>query len=183
MKWKRIMTKNKAELKDNVDAEIKPIDEISQLRSIVFGASEHKLIEQIEKLRISMEQSVALLDHNLSDKISIFQQNVDLKFSEMDKQISSIDKAHDDNELNIQKSLDNLHSEHEMFASATQQDIKNTNQLLDNEIAHIANNFEQQLKQLQIHSEGVSSELSSSKTDRKTLAKLLATMATNLEND
>lgn len=70
-----------------------------------------------------------------------------------------------------------------MFASATQQDFKNIEQALDNESQSLSRNFNVQLEQLKSHLESVSNELSSSKTDRKTLAKLLATMATNLEDD
>ena len=70
-----------------------------------------------------------------------------------------------------------------MFVSATQQEFKEVIQSLDNESNSLANSFDEQLKQLKIHLDKVSNELSSSKTDRKTLARLLATMATNLEND
>jgi hypothetical protein len=130
-----------------------------------------------------MEQSVSSLDQSLSKKISEFQQDVVLKFTEMDKRITFIDKAHDDNEANIQKSLDNLYSEHELFASATQQDFKEISESLGNESHNLTLNFDQQLKELKTHLEKVSHELSSSRTDRNTLAKLLATMATNLEDD
>jgi len=160
-----------------------PIDELSQLRAIVFGTAEQKLIEKITLLRKDMEQSLGSLEQTLSTKISDFQQNVELKFTEMDKRITFIDTAHDDNEAIIQKSLDNLYSEHEMFSSATQQDFKAINQALDNETNNLTVNFDQQLTQLKTHLEKVSTALTSSKADRKTLAKLLATMATNLEDD
>lgn len=168
---------------ENINAEVSPIDELSQLRAIVFGVAEQKLIEQITKLRSDMEQSVSSLDKSLSNKISELNQNVELKFTEIDKRITFMDKAHDDNESNIQKSLDNLYSEHELFASATQQDFKEINESLGNESHNLTLNFDQQLKELKAHLEKVSNELSSSKTDRKTLARLLATMATNLEDD
>ena len=76
-----------------------------------------------------------------------------------------------------------LSSEHEMFASATQQDFKNIEQALDTESQSLTRNFNDELAQLKVHLESVSNDLTSSKTDRKTLAKLLATMATNLEDD
>ena len=70
-----------------------------------------------------------------------------------------------------------------MFATATQQDFKAMEQALDSGSQTLSHNFNEQLDQLKTHLESVSKELSSSKTDRKTLAKLLATMATNLEDD
>jgi septal ring factor EnvC (AmiA/AmiB activator) len=164
-------------------SESAPIDELSQLRTIVFGAAEDKLLAQISTLRSDMEKSVESLEQRLSKKITDFQVDMEGKHGEIDKRISFIDKAHDDNETNIQQSLDSLYSEHEMFASTTQQDFKDLNQSLDNESSTLTSNFDQQLKQLKTHLEEVSKELTSSKTDRKTLAKLLATMATNLEDD
>ncbi len=177
------MANKKNEPIEKVSSEVPVIDELLQLRTIVFGAAELQLTEQVVKLRSDMEQSVALLDQSLSKKLTEFHQSVELKFTEMDRRITFIDKAHDDNEENIQKSLDNLYSEHEMFTSATQQDFKEINQSLDNESRNLTINFDQQLTQLKTHLEKVSDALSSSKADRKTLAKLLATMATNLEDD
>lgn len=177
------MADKKSEIKENITAEEKPIDELAQLRSIVFGTAETRLIDKIAILRSDMEKSIESLDQHLSKKISELKQSVEHKFGEIDKRLSFIDKTHDDNEANIQKSLNDLYSEHEMFASATEQDFKEVNQSLDSESNNLSNNFDQQLKQLHIHLEQVSNELSSSKTDRKTLANLLATMASNLEND
>jgi dGTP triphosphohydrolase len=177
------MANKKSDPIENTSVEITPIDELTQLRTIVFGAAEHRIIEQITTLRTDMEQSVNSLEQGLSKKINEFQQSVGLKFTEIEDRISFIDKAHDNNEANIQKSLDNLYSEHELFASATQQDFKEVTQSLGNESHNLTLNFDLQLKELKTHLEKVSNELSSSKTDRKTLAKLLATMATNLEDD
>lgn len=177
------MANKKNEPIEKNSSEVPVNDELSQLRAIVFGAAELNLTEQIIKLRNDMEQSVTSLEQCLSKRISEFQQNVDLKFTEMDKRITFIDKAHDEIEVNIQKSLDKLHSEHEIFESTTQQDFKEINQSLDNESHNLTINFDQQLTQLKTHLEKVSNALSSSKADRKTLAKLLATMATNLEDD
>jgi hypothetical protein len=177
------MANKKNEPKENITDEKAPIDELSRLRTLVFGAAEHKLIEQITSLRTDMEQSVDTLEQTLSTKLSGLQKHVELKLTEIDNRITFSDNAHDENEANIQKSLDNLHSEHEMFASATQQDFKAINQTLDNETNNLTINFEEQITQLQTHLEKVSTELSSSKADRKVLAKLLATMAANLEDD
>jgi chromosome segregation ATPase len=111
------------------------------------------------------------------------QENFTQQFADVEQRIQHLDKTHDENELVIQKDLASLASEHEMFASTTLQDFKNIEQALDNESQSLTRNFNDQLEQLKTHLESVSKELSSSKTDRKTLAKLLATMATNLEDD
>ena len=111
------------------------------------------------------------------------QENINKRFTELEQKLQLFDKNHDDNEASIEKNLASLSSEHEMFTSATQQDFKNIEQASDHESQLLTGNFNEQLEQLKTHLEAVSNELSSSKTDRKTLAKLLATMATNLEDD
>ncbi|GHE86409.1 hypothetical protein GCM10011501_14480 [Thalassotalea profundi] len=162
---------------------IDPVEELNQLRSIVFGAAEKNIYEQIAALTHKMEASISELNTKLTKRFDSLQQDIEQQFAEMDKRLSFIDKNHDDNEVNLQKHIDNLASEHEMFAAATQKDFTELNQSLDSESASLTNNFNEQLEQLKAHLDEVSNELSSSKTDRKTLARLLATMATNLEAD
>lgn len=175
---------NKKDVNENVQNKaIDPIDELSQLRSIVFGVAEKNIYEQIATLTNKMEASISALDTKQMEHINSLQKNVDRQFTEMDKRLSIIDKDHDENEINLQKNIESLASEHEMFATATQKDFTELNQSLDSESANLSNNFNEQLEQLKAHLDEVSNELSSSKTDRKTLARLLATMATNLEAD
>ncbi|GAA5142461.1 hypothetical protein [Thalassotalea piscium] len=158
-------------------------DELSQLRSIVFGAAEQSIYENITALSNKVDASLNALDTKFSDHIIRAQQVIDNQLNELDKRLSFIDKSHDDNEEMLKKDLKHLTSEHEIFATATQKDFTELNQSLDSESAALSANFHEQLEQLKAHLDEVSNELSSSKTDRKTLAKLLATMATNLEAD
>ncbi|MEL7400068.1 MAG: hypothetical protein AAFN68_05785 [Pseudomonadota bacterium] len=54
---------------------------------------------------------------------------------------------------------------------------------LGNEAQMLSDSIDKKVARLTSKLDNVSNELSSSKTDRKTLAHLLATMATNLEDD
>jgi hypothetical protein len=159
------------------------LGELDQLRKIVFGDAQQQLLEQLALLRSDMEKALHSQDHKFSVSLEKTQEDFTKKLEELDKRLQFVDKMHDDNEANIQKEHESLVSEYEMFTAATQQDFKNLEQSLDNESNSLSNNFNDQLEQLKNHLEVVSKELSSSKTDRKTLAKLLATMATNLEDD
>lgn len=173
--------KNKSEKEKQESSN--PLGELEQLRKIVFGDAQQQLLEQLASLRADMEKSLNEQDNKFSLRLNKAQESFNSQLEELDKRLQYVDKIHDENELNLQKEHDSLVSEHEMFAAATQQDFKNIEQSLNNESASISTNFNEQLEQLKNHLEGVSKELSSSKTDRKTLAKLLATMATNLEDD
>ncbi len=160
-----------------------PVDELQQLRQIVFGNAEQQLKEKISLTHAEMQKALSIQNESFSNRLTNFQQVIEQRFTELEQRLSLSDKTHEDNESVLQKDLANLASEHEMFATSTQQDFKSIEQSLDSESDSLSKSFNEQIKQLKSHLEGVSRELSSSKTDRKTLAKLLSTMATNLEDD
>jgi len=174
---------NHKNVKNTQQESVTPVDELTQLRQIVFGAAEQQLKKQITSTRSDMEQALNTQNINFTDRLDKMQENIAERFTDIEQQMQRSDKNHEDNEVNIRKDLSRLSSEHEMFATSTQQDLKTLEQALDSESQSITRNFSEQLEQLKIHLETVSDALSSSKTDRKTLAKLLATMATNLEDD
>ena len=176
------MPNKKDTSKEPLDTSIS-VSELDQLRQIVFGAASTKLSDQIALLRSDMEKALSTQQQKFSDNLASLKENVEQQFSEVENKLQFIDSSHDENEANLQKSIDSLASEHEMFATATQQDFKNIEEALGSESSSLSSNFNEQLEQLKSHLEDVSKELSSSKTDRKTLARLLATMATNLEDD
>lgn len=173
--------------KDTVEKEqldpTSPVGELEQLRQIIFGAAQQQLTTQMTTMHTELKQALTTQEQNFSERLDKMLNNIEQQFSSMDERIQFFDKTHDENEARLQKDLSSLASEHEMFATATQQEFKTMGELLDSESNTLSNNFNEQLEQLKMHLEHVSKELSSSKTDRKTLAKLLATMATNLEDD
>lgn len=159
------------------------IGELDQLRQIVFGDAQQQLVLKISTLRSDLEQALAAQDEKFSLRLEKMHEIISKQIDDLDKRLQFADNMHDDVEVSIQKEHANLVSEHEMFAAATQQDFKSIEQLLNNESSSLSSTFNEQLDQLKNHLEEVSKELSSSKTDRKTLANLLATMATNLADD
>lgn len=172
--------------KNNDEAQQEPakaLGELDQLRKIVFGDAQQAILLLISTLRGDMEKAFTEHEHKLSSRLNKMQNDFHQQIEDLGKKLNYVDKTHDDNETNLQKEHDNLVSEHEMFAAATQQDFKNIEESLNSESTTLSSNFNEQLEELKNHLEDVSKELSSSKTDRKTLAKLLATMATNLEDD
>lgn len=175
------MSNNKSVKKEAQNAT--PVNELDQLRQIVFGAAEQQLKQQLASVRSDIEQAIKNQNSSFNARLDTMQEDISQRFSDIEQQLQHADKAHENNEAVIQKDLANLASEHEMFATSTQQDFKTMEQSLNSESQLLTRNFNDQLENLKTHLEAVSKELSSSKTDRKTLAKLLATMATNLEDD
>jgi len=174
---------NKKNTNKDQQEPVNQLTELEQLRFIVFGEAQKKLDNQLNTLRNDLDKGLKTQQETFSDHLSKIKESTQRQFSDLETRLQRIDSTHDDNENNLQKCIDDMASEHEMFATATQQDFKNIEQSLDNESASLASHFNEQLEQLKIYLEEVSKDLSSSKTDRKTLAKLLATMATNLQDD
>lgn len=177
------MTNKKNNVKGDQSDTTPLLTELEQLRQLIFGDAQQQLMTQITTMHHELEKALKAQEQSFSERLSKMQENIEQQFSSVDQRILFFDKTHDEHEASLQKDLTSLASEHEILATATQQDFKNMEQSLDSESNALASNFHEQLEQLKAHLEGVSKELSSSKTDRKTLAKLLATMATNLEDD
>ncbi|SEL76319.1 hypothetical protein SAMN05216262_12112 [Colwellia chukchiensis] len=171
--------KNAKQETDNVA----PVDELTQLRQIVFGVAEQELSQQIATTHASLEQALKQQQLDFNERLAKMQDNIVQQIDKLEQKLLHVDKSHEQTEAIMQKDPADLSSEHEMFATTTQQDFKQIEQALDHESQTLSQTFNQQLEQLKTHLDAVSKELSSSKTDRKTLAKLLATMATNLEDD
>ena len=157
------------------------LGELDQLRQIVFGEAQQALVDKIETMRANFEKSLASQDQKFSNELVKMKESFEQQLATLDQRLQLFDKTHDEHEATIQKDLDNLASEHEMFATSTEESFKGMAETLNTESTSLSTSFNEQLTQLEAHLEEVSRELSSSKTDRKTLAKLLATMATNLE--
>lgn len=177
------MTNNKNNQQNKEPQVSEPENELNQLRQIVFGEAQKDLIAQIATLRSDMEQAIESQTKMFTATYNKMQESTEKQFLEIEHRIQHIDQTHDNNEVDLQKEISQLASEHEIFATATQQDFKNIELSLNNESSALSNNFNERIEQLKTHLEDVSKELSSSKTDRKTLARLLATMATNLEDE
>ena len=176
------MPNNKASQNEKTEIE-NEVSELDQLRHIVFGEAQNKILLEISNLRDNMKDSMNKLNEKFDANLAKLQSQTDQRFSQTSDRILLLDKTHDEAESTLQKEINQLASEHEMFATVTQQDFKNMEQSLDSESNLLSSDFNEQIQSLKEHLDAVSHELKSSKTDRKTLAKLLATMATNLEDD
>ena len=157
--------------------------ELSQLRQIVFGEAQAALEQQIVNLQRALDQGLSSLHAEFSDKLAKLQEASDKGFAEAEDRLQYVDKQHDNNEQQLQNAIDSLATEQDSFSIATERRLQELDDALDHEASRLSDEFKKQISALKTELEKVSLELHSSKTDRKTLAKLLATMATNLEDD
>ncbi|MCU4675695.1 hypothetical protein N7931_08630 [Catenovulum sp. 2E275] len=159
------------------------VDELTQLRQIVFGQAQAELEQKIANLQTSLDKGFSSLSADINHRFQKLNEQIDQNFAAMEDRIQYVDKQHEDKSDNIHTELNNLAAEHEMFAASTEKNLEQLNNELDKEANQLKDNFSHELEALKQQLNKVSAELSSSKTDRKTLANLLSTMANNLQDD
>lgn len=160
-----------------------PNSELAQLRNIVFGAAKTELETEIQRLRQEMQASFELSAKKLQQEMSEMQTALEEHVNKLDQRITWVDDQHDDRSTKLNTYADKIASELEMNTANNQQQDEEIQKRLDNEIELLSNKFTKQHNQTIDLLNQVKKDLNTSKTDRKTLARLLATVASNLETD
>ncbi|WP_293745658.1 hypothetical protein [uncultured Paraglaciecola sp.] len=104
-------------------------------------------------------------------------------FNQLDDKLALADQGQDEKAAELHTYADKISSELEMAEANSKQENDELHDRLDKEIKSLTVKFTDQLNQALEKLTQMSSDLNSTKTDRKTLAKLLATVASNLETD
>lgn len=170
--------------KDDIEkTTLSATEELATVRNILFGEAQSSLEKKLLNLQTSLDQGLSALKHDFSDKLKKMHENIDLSLTNIEERIQYVDNQHEDKSELLGDKLSALASEHEIFSTNTDKNLEALNGELDKETQQLSNGFSEQIETLKKELDKVSLELHSSKTDRKTLARLLATMANNLEND
>lgn len=168
---------------DKNGTEVAATSELQQLRDIVFGVAKAGLEEHIRQLEQTMLQTFHKAEQDYTSKITYLQSSLERKLQQLDDKLAGVDQHHDEKSAELANYTDKISSELEMAEAANKQDSDEIHTRIDKEISALGNKFSTQLSEALAQLNQVSSELNASKTDRKTLAKLLATVASNLETD
>ncbi|MEM0912650.1 MAG: hypothetical protein AAGJ37_16875 [Pseudomonadota bacterium] len=160
---------------------------LGQLREIVFGQAQRQLETGIDQLKLYMDQQFAALQQQNEDSAKAIHTTISKMRNEFQESLSKSNKENADQMLSLGRELDDaasrLSSEIEMSDNSGKDEAKQIHQRMDDEVTQLNKQFNEKVQQILSKLDAVTHELSSSKTDRKTLARLLATMATNLESD
>lgn len=157
--------------------------ELESLRDIVFGAAKRDIIQQISDLEHYTRDSFQAMQQTLDKNTQSLQSAMREGFTQLENKLILANQGQDDKAAQLHTYADKLSSELEMAEANNRQENDELHQRLDKEIQALTVKFTDQLDQTLENLTQVSKELNSSKTDRKTLAKLLATVASNLETD
>ncbi|MAD15577.1 MAG: hypothetical protein CL579_05780 [Alteromonadaceae bacterium] len=165
---------------DKIDKQ-NPATELAQLRQIVFGDAQQDLEQKIDQLGQSLQAQLKHLEQQTSRQFSQLQSALETHVHQLEDKLLNADKDQDAKASELFTLNKNLSSELEMAEAANKQETDEIHKRIDHDLATLSNKFSEQLKQALAQLTQVSNELNASKTDRKTLAKLLSTVASNLE--
>ncbi|NCP65088.1 MAG: hypothetical protein GW763_15350 [Paraglaciecola sp.] len=158
-------------------------NELATLRHIVFGAAKADIEQQLKTLTETMHERFNELEAKMAQQFQTQRIETDDALSQLGQQLALVDQSHEQKSAEIQSFADKLASELEMSDTSAKQDNDELHDRLDKEIKLLSDSFTAQLNSALEQLNQVSSELNNNKTDRKTLAKLLSTVASNLEID
>jgi enamine deaminase RidA (YjgF/YER057c/UK114 family) len=158
-----------------------PATELAQLRQIVFGDAQIALEQKIEQLGKTLQAQLKQHEQHTARQFTQLQTALESHVDQLELKLLNADKGQDAKANELFTLSKNLSSELEMVEATNKQENDELHKRIDQDIATLSNKFSEQLKEALAQLTRVSSELNASKTDRKTLAKLLSTVASNLE--
>lgn len=159
------------------------ISELATLRDIVFGAAKAQLENRLAELEKRMEESFQRAEERVNTHVQELSNAMKKGLDVLTEKVQSVDKYHEDKNTELLTYADKLSSELEMSDTTGRQEVDQLHTRVDTEVAQLTEKYDARFAEALDRLDQVTRELSSTKTDRKTLAKLLATMAINLETD
>ncbi|GMM72874.1 hypothetical protein MTsDn5_28260 [Alteromonas gracilis] len=160
-----------------------PTEELGQLREILFGQTNRAFRADLSALESRVNDSFTKLNAHLDNQFNDIRKLIDDQISELSNQLASANDNHSNVQEQLQNTTDKLQSELEIAEAAAKNDNDALEAHVVKELESLDNLFSKRHQELLEKLQQVTSDLSESKTDRKTLANLLSTMATNLATD
>ncbi|MEP0354229.1 MAG: hypothetical protein ABJH06_13470 [Paraglaciecola sp.] len=170
-----------ANKKSNVDSQSHLGSELDSLRDIVFGAAKNEIELRISALEQHTQDSFKKMELLVETNTKSLHTSMQDGFNQLEDKLALADQGQEQKSAELNAYADKISSELEMAETNNKQEADELHKRIDSEVNELTVKFNHQLEEALAKLTQVSSELNSSKTDRKTLAKLLATVASNLE--
>lgn len=159
------------------------LTEIDQLRQLVFGQAKIELDKKIDDLSQSLSSDIDMLQSQFNERFNAMSEQLKQQHEATLAIIEQTQHTQDDNKAELIEANKQLHSQLEMAENAGRDDAEAIHKRIDSEVSQLDASLQQGLQEMLECLDKVTKELSSSKTDRKKLARLLSTMATDLETN
>ena len=177
------MTKKTSDHSPTAKTQDNPQDSSEKLlaiRDLLFGEQVNSLKENITSLNTSLNEKIKQLEKVLELKTASIEAQIQKAVKDITVIIDKSHNEHSEHEAEIQEQLNSLEESLKEFRSQTEDELGETHQDLDKTAKEIYQSLKEEVNLLTQKIERTSKELSSNKADRKTLANLLESMASNL---
>jgi|GEM_PF-1451402 len=156
------------------------VTQLTAIRDLLFGEQIARLEKTIEEQRQFFSDQLAHLESQFKQSNERIENQIQSAIVELNQSIDNIHNEHISQEGILEDKLSYIGKSLDEFQSQTEHEFGTTHTELDNAAKEIYNSIEKEVKTLSKKIDKTSKELSSNKADRKTLANLLESMASNL---
>ncbi|WP_144394268.1 hypothetical protein [Pleionea sediminis] len=157
-----------------------PVEQLSSIRKLLFGEDVARLELALEQQRKYMDTQLKKMEDLIKSTGSQLESQIKSAVSDIQGSLDSIHTEHSQKETRLERKLQDVGKRLTEFKSNTKTDLSEAHKELDQISKKIYKSLDKEVKQLTLKIDNTSKELSSNKADRKTLATLLESMATNL---
>ncbi len=158
-------------------------DELTQLREILFGQTNRAFKADLASLESRINDNFASLNNQLEVQFNDIRKLIDNQVQDLSHRLEGANSSNSNVQNQLQATTDKLQSELEIAETSAKNDNDALEAHVVKELDSLESVFSKRHQELLERLQQVTSELSETKTDRKTLANLLSTMASNLATD
>jgi len=156
--------------------------QLYKIRELLFGEQLRDIETAIKSLGDKLSISLHVVNGNLQSEIKQLNHDLEHKITQLNHQQIDINNQHNSTEKLIEDSLSALSSEFHTYQQSDDEHQKSTETHLIDMVEKLSQELNKKHIEAMEKLNVSANELKNNKADRKTLADLLSTMASNLEN-
>lgn len=179
---KKTSTGNESQSPTTSEKEVATTPEVTSLekvRDLLFGEEVQRLNIHQSKIEADFTQAIADLKSETLQRIQKLEDTLIKKLDTLSADLKTEEKNRVQDDSGLQDQLNETNESHSRFESKTKNDLADLYDQLMGECNRLQSESDKLSEQLAT----ISQDLTSSKADRSTLAKLLKDMATGLEGE
>jgi DNA repair exonuclease SbcCD ATPase subunit len=155
------------------------VTSLEKVRDLLFGEEVQRLNIHQSKIEADFTQAIADLKSETLQRIQKLEDKLIKKLDELSADLKTEEKNRVQDDSGLQDQLNETNESHNSFENKTKNDLADLYDQLMGECNRLQSESDKLSEQLAT----ISQDLTSSKADRSTLAKLLKDMATGLEGE
>ncbi len=174
---KSTTTSDKSESKNQLQS---PKSQLTEIRDLLFGEQVSALQQLIHQHNDETKARLDALEGLINQYSDDTAKKIDQLSAKIAEDIESNRLEHVSQEAVLEDKLEGLGGNLDSYQQTTEKEFKQTHDLISKQHSEMSETLHREAEKLSTQIETVAEELTNNKADRKTLANLLESMATNL---